>query len=37
MRRPAHVWTLVAALVAAAFALRTLLVIDATALWGDEL
>jgi len=37
MRRTAHVWTLVAALVAAAFALRTLLLIDATALWSDEL
>ena len=37
MRRTAQVWTLVAALVAAAFALRTLLLIDATALWSDEL
>ena len=37
MRRSAQVWTLVAALVAVAFALRTLLLIDATALWSDEL
>ena len=37
MRRTAQLWTLLAALVAAAFALRTLVLIDATALWSDEL
>ena len=37
MRRTAQLWTLMAALVAAAFALRTLVLIDATALWSDEL
>ena len=37
MRRTAQLWTLMAALVVAAFALRTLVLIDATALWSDEL
>ena len=37
MKRTAQLWTLGAGLVAAAFALRTLSLIDATALWSDEL
>ena len=37
MRRTAQLWTLLAVLVAAAFAMRTLVLIDATALWSDEL
>ena len=37
MKRTAQLWTLGAGLVATAFALRTLSLIDATALWSDEL
>ena len=37
MKRAAQLLLLVAALIAAAFAARTLLLVDATALWSDEL